>query len=98
LRFGSRETEETACLVEHISEFDKPTDFSNDVEKITVLTGSGIRPLARGASARAGSSQAKEEALARCVPDVTDEPVAALPTSVRQIMTADGLGVLGQPS
>ena len=64
----------------------------DQVEKVAVLAGRGIRPLAR----LAGAGEANEERAAAGAVEVAADPVTAEPAAVGQIAPADVLGARGE--
>jgi hypothetical protein len=80
-------------FVEHGAKVVEASIESDEVEKIAVLTCGGISPTTGGTFAGVRSLQPHEQTTARCVPHIADEPVAALPSAVREIMAAHRLGI-----
>ena len=72
----SGEAQERRRLVERVAQPVKASIERDQVEKIAMLAGGGVGPLAGGALAGGGPLQPDEKAAARCVPDVADEPIA----------------------
>ena len=54
---------------------------------------SGVGPFAGGALAAIRPFQADEQAAARCIGDVADQPVATLASTVREVVSAHRLGI-----
>ena len=73
-------------------EVDKTAAEADEVEQIAMLAGGGIGPFAGGAL-RCRTAQADEQAAARRVGDIADQPVAALAMAVGEIVAAHRLGI-----
>ncbi|KPH87196.1 hypothetical protein GLUCOINTEAF2_0204168 [Komagataeibacter intermedius AF2] len=95
---GLRQAEKPPGLVGNIAKIEQPEAFADDVEQITVLPRRAIRPFARAATPVRSTMQADIERPSRRVVDVADQPVIAVPSSGREVMPADRLGVFGQPA
>ena len=80
-------------LLEHVAKAVEASIESDEVEKIAVLACSGISPMTGGPFAEVRSVQPHEQTAARCVPHIADEPVAAFPAAVREIVAAHRLGI-----
>lgn len=68
----------------------------DDIEQVAMLAGGAIRPFAARALASGWTIETQIEAAAFRVAPVTDDPVAAYLSAVRQIMAADFLPALGE--
>ena len=62
-----------------------------------MLARGGVGPFAGGALAALRPAQADEQAAARRVRDIADQPVAALAAAVGEIMAAHRLGIAREP-
>ena len=65
----------------------------DQVEQITMFAGGGVGPFAGGALAAVRPAQPDEQAAARRVGDVADQPVAAFAMAVGEIVAAHRLGI-----
>ena len=63
-----------------------------------MLARGGVGPFAGGALAALGPAQADEQAAARRVCDIADQPVAALSAAVGEVAAAHSLGLACEPS
>src|SRR6267142_4688414 len=90
------QTEKATGLINNVMEVDEARGFSDDVEQIAMLAGRGISPLTCGPLARARPTQANEHRSSRRVANVTDSPVAADTSSIREIVAAYGFSLLGK--
>lgn len=63
---------------------------SDDIEQIAMFAGRGIGPFARWSLVHVDKADIKT--AARCIAHIADQPVAALPPSAGEIVTAHGLG------
>ena len=88
-----RQGKERARLLEGIAQPVETAAERDEVEKVAMLAGGGVGPLAGGALAMVRSAQADKQAAAAGVGDIADQPVAALPMAVGEIVTAHRLGV-----
>src|ERR1700736_530619 len=93
LRLRSWHGEKAPGLVGDVVEVDKATAFADDVEKIAVVAGRRIGPFAGRALAGFRSFQPDEHGATGRVSNVADQPVAAFPAAVGEIMTAYRLGI-----
>ena len=91
-RCWSRQAQEGACLVERVAQVQTPVE-RDQVEQIAMFAGGGVGPFAGRALAGVGTVQTHEQAAARRVPHVADEPVAAFAPAVREIVAAHRLGI-----
>jgi hypothetical protein len=80
-------------LAEHVAKAIEASIESDEVEKIAVLACGGISPMTGGPFAGVRSVQPHEQAAARCVPHIANEPVTAFPATVREIVAAHHLGI-----
>ena len=80
-------------LVEGFAKAVKIPIERDEVEKIAMLAGGGIGPFAGRALTGVRSAQPDEETAARRVPRIADDPVVALPPTVREIVAAHRLGI-----
>jgi hypothetical protein len=80
-------------LVEHVAEAVEASIERYEVEKIAVLACGGISPMTGGTFAGVRSKQPHEQTTTRRVPHIADEPVAAFPSAIREIMAAHRLGI-----
>src|SRR5260370_37979434 len=92
LRLRSRHGEKAPGFVCDVVEVDKATAFADDVEEITVVAGRRIGPFACRALAGFRSFQSEEQAAARRVRDIADQPVAGLPARLGEIAAGHRLG------
>src|SRR4029453_12333540 len=92
-----RQAEKATSLGEDIAELKEPTAFPDHVEEVAVFAGSRIGPLASGTPPRARSAQPNKHRSSGCVANVSDDPVAADPSAVGEIVAADKFGLLSKP-
>ena len=90
-------SEEGARLVEYVTQTVEPPVAGDEVEEIAMFGRSRVGPFAGGALAAIRPFQANEQAAARCVRDVADQPIATLASTVREIMSAHRLGIAREP-
>src|SRR5581483_10136261 len=74
-------------------EIEKAAGLADHVEQVAVLARGGVGPFAGGAATGFRALEPDEHRAARCVADVTDQPVAAFAPSIGEIMTAHRLGL-----
>ena len=92
-RVGSWQAEKAPCFIDDVGEFSEAAAFADDVEQIAMLAGRRVRPFASSALARFRSSQSHEKRAPWRVADIADQPVAALPPAVGEVMAAHRLGI-----
>ena len=68
----------------------------DEIEEIAMAARGGVGPFAGGALSGVRPQEADIERAAGRIVDVANEPVAALPAAVREIVAANRLGVLRQ--
>ncbi len=88
-----RQTKKRARLVEGVAQAVETAIERNEVQKIAMFARGGVRPLAGCTLAAVRSAQADEEAAARSVGDIADQPVSAFAMAVGEIMAAHRLGI-----
>ena len=96
-RVRSWQAEKAPCFIDDVGEFGEAAAFADDVEQIAMLAGRRVGPFASGALARFGSSQPDEQGAPWRVADIANQPVAALPPAVGEVMTAHRLGIAREP-
>jgi hypothetical protein len=92
-RVRSWQAEKAPCFIGDVGEIGEAAAFADDVEQIAMLAGRCVRPFAGSTLARFGSSQPDEEGAPWCVADIADQPVAALPPAIGEIVATHRLGV-----
>ena len=85
--------EKSPCFVGDVGEIDEAGAFADDVEQIAMFAGRRVRPLASGSLAGSWPVQPYEEGAPWCVADIADQPVAALPPAVGEVVAAHRLGI-----
>ena len=93
LRLGMRQAEEGTRLIGNVLEVDQAAAFLDHVEQIAMLAGRCVRPFSGSTLARFGSSQPDEEGAPWRVADIANQPVAALPPAVGEVVAAHRLGI-----
>ncbi len=92
-RVRSWQAEKAPCFIDDVGEFGEAAAFADDVEQIAMLAGRRVRPFAGSTLARFGSSQPDEEGAPWRVADIANQPVAALPPAVGEVVAAHRLGI-----
>ena len=92
-RLRSRQAEKVPGLIGDVAEVDEAAALADHVEQVAMLAGRGVGPFAGGALAGFRSCQPDEHGAAGRVPDVADQPVAALAATVGEIVAAHRLGI-----
>ena len=92
-RVGSWQAEKAPCFIGDVGEIGEAAAFADDVEQIAMLAGRRVRPFASGTLAGLRSSQPDEEGAPWRVADIANQPVAALPPAVGEVVAAHRLGI-----
>src|SRR5262249_62303394 len=92
-RFPPWQAEEGSRLIEYVAQALQPPVQGDEVEEIAVLSRGGVGPFAGGALAAGRSGESNEQAAARCVRDIADDPVATAATAVGEAVAAQPLGL-----
>src|SRR5262245_12219848 len=71
----------------------QPAVQGDEVEEITVLAGSSVGPFAGSTLPVVGPYEANEQAAARRVRNIADDPVATPAIALREVMAAHRLGI-----
>ena len=97
-RFGAGQREKASRLLGDIAELDEPATLADHVEQVAVLGRGRIGPAPGRAGAAVRPAQPHEHRPAGRVANVAHRPIAALASTLRQVMAADRLGVAGETS
>jgi hypothetical protein len=92
-RVRSWQAEEPPCLVGDVGEIDEAGGFADDVEEIAMFARRRVRPLASGTLAGFWPVQPNEEGAPWRVADIADQPVAAFPPAVGEVVAAHRLSI-----
>ena len=92
-RVRSWQAEKAPCFIDDVGEFGEAAAFADDVEQIAVLAGRRVRPFASGALTGFWPVQPDEEGAPRRVADIANQPIAALPSAVGEVVAAHRLGI-----
>ncbi len=92
-RVGSRQAEKAPCFIGDVGEIGEAAAFTDDVEQIAMLAGRRVRPFASGTLASLRPVQPDEEGAPQRIADIADQPVAALPPAVGEVVAAHRLGI-----
>ena len=87
------QAEKAPCFIGDVGKIGEAAAFADDVEQIAMLAGRRIGPFTSSALAGLRSSQPHEEGAPRRVVDVANQPVAALPPAVGEVVAAHRLGI-----
>ncbi len=90
---GRWQAEKAPCFIGDVGEIGQAAAFADDVEQIAMFPGRRVRPFASGALASLRSSQPDKKGAPRRVVDIADQPVAALPAAVGEVVAAHRLGI-----
>src|SRR5262245_32096024 len=74
----------------------QPAVQGDEVQEIPVLAGSSVGPFAGSGLPAVGSCEANEQAAARRVRNIADDPVAPPAMPLREVMAAHGLGITSE--
>jgi len=96
LRILPGQREKDPRLVHGEGERVKPAVEGNQIEQVAMLLRCGVGPVAGSAGAMIGPVQPHEQAAARLVLHIADDPVIARTAANRQVMAAHRLGIAGQ--
>ena len=92
-RVRSWQAEKAPCFIDDVGEIGEAAAFADDVEQIAMLAGRRVRPFASGALAGLRPVQPYEKGAPWCVADIANQPVAAFPPAVGEVVTAHRLGI-----
>jgi len=65
-------------LIGNITEIGEATALADNVKEVAMFSRGGVAPLTRGPFPSLRSSEAHEHRTSRRIPDVADDPIAAL--------------------
>ena len=83
-------------LVERVAKGRETLPRTDEVEKVAMFPRRAVSPTPPGALAGKRALEPHIEAAARVVVHVADDPIIAAVATVRKIMLADGLDMLGE--
>ena len=92
-RLRTWQAEKAQCFIGDFGEFGEAAAFADDIEQIAMFAGRRVGPFACRTLARLRSSQPDEEGAPWCVADIPDQPVAAFPPAVGEVVAAHRLGI-----
>lgn len=92
-RVRSRQAEKAPCFIGEVGEIGEAAAFADDVEQIAMFAGRSVGPFASGTLARFRPSQPHEEGAPWHIADIPDQPVAAFPPAVGEVVAAHRLGI-----
>jgi hypothetical protein len=90
------QAQEASGLIGNVLEVDQAAAFADDIEQVAMLSRGRISPFSSGTVAGQWPGQPNEHGSARCVMNVSHQPVMTLLPAVRQIVPAHRFGVLGK--
>ena len=93
LRLGAWQAQKQVRLGEHVAHAIEPAVDGDEIEQVAVFARGGVSPLAGGALAAVRPLETDEQATSRRVRHIANEPVAALATTVGEIVAAHRLGI-----
>src|SRR4029077_12528278 len=88
--------EEAPRLVGDVLEVDQAAAFANDVEQVAMFARGRVGPFAGRAPGAFPALQPDEQGSAWRVADIAHQPITALATAVREVMSAHCLGLPGE--
>ena len=86
-----RTAEKAACFIGDLGEVEETETFADYIEQITMFAGGGIGPFTRRPPGAV--MQPHEHRASRAIADVADLPVMALFMAIREVVTANRLGL-----
>ena len=92
-RVRSWQAEKAPCFIGDVGEIGEAAAFTDDVEQIAMLARCRVRPLAGGTLAGFPPVQSDEEGATWRIADIADQPVAALPPAIGEVVAAHRLGI-----
>ena len=85
--------EKSPCFIGDVEEIGEAAAFADDVEQIAMLAGRRVGPFAGRPLARFRSSQPDEKGAPWRVADIANQPVAAFPPAVGEVVATHRLGI-----
>ncbi len=92
-RVRSWQAEKAPCFIDDVGEIGEAAAFADDVEQIAMFAGRRVDPFASGALARRRPLQPDEEGAPWRIVDVTNQPIAALPSAAGEVAAAHRLSI-----
>ncbi len=90
---GSWQAEKASRFIGDVGEIGEAAVFADDVEQIAMIAGRRVRPFACRTLAGFRPVQSDEEGATWRIADIADQPVAALPPAVEEVVAAHRLGI-----
>ncbi len=92
-RLRAWQAEKSPCFIGDVEEFGEAAAFANYVEEIAMFGGRCVGPFASGTLAGFRPVQPDEEGAPWRIAGIADQPVAALPPAVGEVVAAHRLGI-----